>query len=282
MSITINILSALSIVMGLFIPYFILLHLNNKLRKEVEGALNRVSEVQKYSEITKNHIVKISEISNYNFECQDENWKQYEEKIKLVNNAINLLNQKLKDVEKNLDIHIDNTRDAFRLHNQLHDKTVDFMEAIEKRINQKQTLKEILENPIEVKKEACETKVGLWSMGKVNSNKINFTEIDLSTIDEHILPSTFSNIENVNSFSNKKNFRYDGFGFKKDDIIKVENKLLSIERNGSIFISYHLNSLSGKRLFKKILDINAPKRKYRRRVTKEVANEAKRNLLTKK
>jgi hypothetical protein len=186
--------------------------------------------------------------------------------MKLAQETISLFNQELKDFDKKLNIHIENTKDAFRLHNQLHDKSIDFMEKIEKRINQKQTLKEILETPIEVKKPACETKLKLKE--EVKTNKIDFTEIDLSTIDEHILPSTFSNIENVNSFSNKKNFIYDGFGFKKDDIIKVEDGLLSVERYGSIFISYHLVSLSGKRLFKKILHINEPKRKYTKRTIK--------------
>lgn len=169
MLITINILSAMSIVMALFIPYFILLHLNNKLRKEVEGALNRILELKVYSETTRKRIVEFAEVSNVNFDSQDENWENYHEQINLIQEALSLCNQKLKEVDKNLNIHIENTRDAFRLHNQLHDKTITFMNIVEKEINQKTSLKEILETPIEITKPACETKVNL--MGKVKPKR---------------------------------------------------------------------------------------------------------------
>lgn len=250
MLITINILSAMSIVMALFIPYFILLHLNNKLRKEVEGALNRVMELKVYSKMIDERLIQFIEVSNVNFDSQDKNWENQ-------NNISKSFRESFLIADRN-----------FKAYDENFENIVNEIENLYELVNQKTALKEILETPIEVKKPACETKVGLWSMGEVNSNKIDFTEIDLSTIDEHILPSTFSNIENVNSFSNKKNFRCDGFGFKKDDIIKVEDGVLSVERYGSIFISYHLVSLSGKNLFKKILQINAPKRKYIKRTIK--------------
>jgi hypothetical protein len=176
MLITINILSAMSIVMALFIPYFILLHLNNKLRKEVEGALNRVLELKVYSQITNERLIEFMEVSNINFDSQDKNWENYDKTINLIQEALSLCNQKLKDVEKNLNIHIENTRDAFRLHNQLHDKTITFMNVVEKRINQKTALKEILETPIEVKKPACETKVKLKEEANQPKPKRKYTK----------------------------------------------------------------------------------------------------------
>ena len=169
MLITINILSAMSIVMALFIPYFILLHLNNKLKKEVEGALNRVLEVKQYSEITNK-----------------------------------ILDGFIVETNENLDIHIENTRDAFRLHNQLHDKNITFMNVVEKRINQKQTLKKILENPIEVKKPACETKLKLKE--EVNAN-------DIKTVTEIV---------------NKVDFKHSSRSFEKGDIFILTEDNLKI------------------------------------------------------
>ena len=229
MLITINILSAMSIVMALFIPYFILLHLNNKLRKEVEGALNRVLELKVYSEITTERLIEFMEVANINFDSQDKNWEGYHKTINLIQEALSLCNQKLKNVYKNLDIHIENTRDAFRLHNQLHDKTVDFMEAIEKRINQKQTLKKILETPIEVKKPACETKVGLWSMGEVNSN-------DIKTVTEIV---------------NKVDFKHGKSNFKIGDVFRKTEDTVFISRDGKYIKILNLNSGFGKNIFNK-------------------------------
>ena len=197
MLITINILSAMSIVMALFIPYFILLHLNNKLKKEVEGALNRVLEVKQYSEITNK-----------------------------------ILDGFIVETNENLDIHIENTRDAFRLHNQLHDKTITFMNVVEKRINQKQTLKKILENPIEVKKPACETKLKLKE--EVNAN-------DIKTVTEIV---------------NKVDFKHSSRSFEKGDIFILTEDNLKIYRNKILFYENYSYTTFVSNVMKKLLKLN--------------------------
>ena len=232
MLITINILSALSIVMALFIPYFILLHLNNKLRKEVEGALNRILEVKQYSEITRERLIEFMEVSNINFDSQDKNWERYDKTIELLKEGLSLCNQELKDFDKKLNIHIENTKDAFRLHNQLHDKTITFMNVVEKRINQKQTLKEILETPIEVKKPACETKVKLKE--EVNAN-------DIQTVTEIV---------------NKVDFNHGKSNFKIGDIFIKKEGTLIISRGGKNIKYLYVNRTYGKNIFNKLLQLN--------------------------
>lgn len=232
MLITINILSALSIVMALFIPYFILLHLNNKLRKEVEGALNRILELKVYSEENREQLIDFAKSSNHNFEGQDKNWENYRETIKLTQEALSLCNQKLKNVDKNLDIHIENTRDAFRLHNQLHDKTITFMNVVEKRINQKKTLKEILENPIEVKKPACETRLKLKE--EVNAN-------DIKTVTEIV---------------NKVDFNHGKSNFKIGDVFRKTEDTVFISRDGEYIKILNLNNTYGKNIYNKFLQLN--------------------------
>jgi hypothetical protein len=232
MLITINILSALSIVMALFIPYFILLHINNKLRKEVEGALNRVLELKVYSEITSERLIEFMEVSNINFDSQDKNWENYHKTIKLLKEALSLCNHQLKDVNKNLDIHIENTRDAFRLHNQLHDKTITFMNVVEKRINQKTDLKEILETPITVKKQACETKLKLKE--EVNAN-------DIKTVTEIV---------------NKVDFSHGKSNFEIGDVFRKTEDTVFISRDGKYIKILNLNSGFGKNIFNKFLQLN--------------------------
>ena len=197
MLITINILSAMSIVMALFIPYFILLHLNNKLRKEVEGALNRVLEVKQYSEITNK-----------------------------------ILDGFIAETNENLDTHIENTINGFRQHSQLHDKTITFMNIVEKRINQKQTLKKILENPIEVKKPACETKLKLKE--EVNAN-------DIQTVTEIV---------------NKVDFKHSSRFFEKGDIFILTEDNLKIYRNKILFYENYSYTTFVSNVMKKLLKLN--------------------------
>jgi hypothetical protein len=232
MLITINILSALSIVMALFIPYFILLHLNNKLRKEVEGALNRVLELKVYSKMIDERLIQFSEISNVNFDSQDKNWENYDKTINLIQEALSLCNHQLKDVNKNLNIHIENTINGFRQHSQLHDKTITFMNIVEKRINQKQTLKEILETPITVKKEACETKVKLKK--EVNAN-------DIKTVTEIV---------------NKVDFNHGKSNFEIGDVFRKTEDTVSVSRDGKYIKILNLNSGFGKNIFNKFLQLN--------------------------
>jgi hypothetical protein len=248
MSITINILSAMSIVMALFIPYFILLHLNNKLRKEVEGALNRVLELKVYSKMIDERLIQFSEISNVNFDSQDKNWENYDKTINLIQEALSLCNHQLKDVNKNLNIHIENTINGFRQHSQLHDKTITFMNIVEKRINQKTALKEILETPIEVKKQACETKVGLWSMGKVNAN----------------------DIQTVTKIKNKFDFECGVLDFKKGYTFTKDDDFLTVHRYGKIYYKFPIKDDYTTVLWEKLLKVNQPepKRKYTKRTIK--------------
>ena len=247
MLITINILSALSIVMALFIPYFILLHLNNKLRKEVEGALNRVLEVKQYSEITRENLDRFSKISNQNNKNQDENWKNCDNNIDLITKALKLCQQRFDILDKD-------TKDGFRLQNKLHDKnwgdydnniillkeglsmsnqnfkkidkvflhTLDKIDDLYSKINQKQTLKEILENPIEVTKPACETKIDL--MGTEIINKVDFNH-------------------------GKSNFKIG------DIFIKKEGTLI-ISRGGKNIKYLYVNRTYGKNIYNKLLKLN--------------------------
>jgi hypothetical protein len=257
MLITINILSALSIVMALFIPYFILLHLNNKLRKEVEGALNRILEVKQYSEITRENLDRFSKISNQNNKNQDENWKNCDNNIDLITKALKLCQQRFDILDKD-------TKDGFRLQNKLHDKncgdydnniillkeglsmsnqnfkkidkvflhTLDKIDDLYSKINQKQTLKEILESPIEVIKPACETKVNL--MGKVNENETKTT------------------VEIVN----KVDFNHGKSNFKIGDVFRKTEDTVFISRDGGYIKILNLNNTYGKNIYNKFLQLN--------------------------
>jgi hypothetical protein len=215
MLITINILSAMSIVMALFIPYFILLHLNNKLRKEVEGALNRILEVKQYSEQTREALGRFIQNTNENNEGQNDNWKNYDANIDLITKALKLCQQRFDVLDKD-------TKDAFRLHSKLHDKTIEFMEKIEKIVNQKQTLKEILESPIEVTKPTCETKVNL--MGTEIVNKVDFNH-------------------------GKSNF-------KIGDVFRKTEDTVFISRDGEYIKILNLNNTYGKNIYNKFLQLN--------------------------
>ena len=115
MLITINILSAMSIVMALFIPYFILLHLNNKLRKEVESALNRILELKVYSEENREQLIDFAKSSNHNFEGQDKNWENYHEQLNLIQEALSLCNENFKGMEENFNYIINEIDDLNEL-----------------------------------------------------------------------------------------------------------------------------------------------------------------------
>jgi hypothetical protein len=257
MLITINILSAMSIVMALFIPYFILLHLNNKLRKEVEGALNRILEVKQYSEITRENLDRFSKISNQNNKNQDENWKNCDNNIDLITKALKLCQQRFDILDKD-------TKDGFRLQNKLHDKnwerydkTIELLKEglimsdsnfkkIDKafiqnlykiddlysKINQKQTLKEILETPIEVKKTACETRLKLKE--EVNAN-------DIKTVTEIV---------------NKVDFNHGKSNFKIGDIFIKKEGTLIISRGGKNIKYLYVNRTYGKNIYNKFLQLN--------------------------
>lgn len=133
MLISINIISAISIVMGLFIPYFILLHINNTLRKKIESSDYYISIILK-------QIKNIESTSNENFRGQDKNWELYKDDLDFINKNFGSIKNSLKVGDENFE----------NLNNKLNN--------LEVLINIKQTLKEILENPIEVKKPTCETK----------------------------------------------------------------------------------------------------------------------------
>ena len=214
MLITINILSAMSIVMGLFIPYFILLHLNNKLRKEVEGALNRVLEVKQYSEITRKKLIEFAESSNHNFEGQDKNWENQKNISKSFRESFLIADRNFKAYDENFENIVNEIENLYEL------------------VNQKQNLKKILENPIEVKKEACETKVKLKK--EVNS-------IDIEAVAEIV---------------NKVDFNHGKSNFKIGDVFRKTENTVFISRDGKYIKILNLNSGFGKNIFNKFLQLN--------------------------
>ena len=214
MLITINILSALSIVMALFIPYFILLHLNNKLRKEVEGALNRVLELKVYSKITNERLIEFMEVSNINFDSQDNNWEGYHKTIKLLKEGLIMSDSNFKKIDK------------------VFVQTLDKIDDLYSRVTEKQTLKEILETPIEVKKQACETKLKLKE--EVNAN-------DIKTTTEIV---------------NKVDFNHGKSNFEIGDVFRKTEDTVSVSRDGKYIKILNLNSGFGKNIFNKFLQLN--------------------------
>lgn len=230
MSITINILSAMSIVMGLLIPYFILLHLNNKLKKEVEGALNRVLELKVYSKITNERLIEFMEISNENFDSQNKNWEDYHKTIKSLKEGLIMSDNNFKKIDK-VFVH-----------------TLDKIDDLYSKLTEKQTLKEILETPITVKKPACETKVGLWSMGKVNSN----------------------DIQTVTEIKNKFDFQCGFLEFKKGYTFTKDDNFLIVHRYGKDYNKFFVRDAYSVTLWEKLLKVNQlkPKRKYTKRTIK--------------
>ena len=241
MLITINILSAMSIVMALFIPYFILLHLNNKLRKEVKGALNRVLELKVYSKITNEILEDFIEKSNENNKGQNDNWKKHEEFVDLVKNAFIETKQNFEDSNKNFhsisksttenfNIIEKNTKNGFDLHSRLHDKTIKFMKLISEKIYSKDSLDSLKKEDIE--------------------------ENDIRTI---------TIIENLADFS------YDEYTFKKGFVFELRGAVLFISNEKMEHKhQFILMDTWAKNLWKKILEVNQPKpkRKYTKRATK--------------
>ena len=214
MLITINILSAMSIVMALFIPYFILLHLNNKLKKEVEGALNRVLEVNRFTENLASDFFDFKQISQLNFDSQDKNWDIYRDHISSFKGAIREISKNIDDMNENTSI--------------IEEQIADFYI----RLSQKQTLKKILETPIEVKKPACETKLKLKE--EVNAN-------DIQTVTEIV---------------NKVDFKHSSRFFEKGDIFILTEDNLKIYRNKILFYENYSYTTFVSNVMKKLLKLN--------------------------
>jgi hypothetical protein len=214
--------------MALFIPYFILLHLNNKLRKEVEGALNRVLELKVYSQMIDERLVEFMEVSNINFDSQDKNWENQKKISKSFTESFLIADQNFKGYYENFE------------------NIVNEIEKIEKIVNQKQTLKEILENPIEVKKPACETRLKLKE--EVNAN----------------------DIQTVTEVKNKFDFIISSFNFQRLDIFKKWDDFLYVFRKGKMEESFELKTDLAKAVWNKVIELNEPKpkRKYTKRKIK--------------
>ena len=106
------------------------------------------------------------------------------------------------------------------------------MNVVEKRINQKQTLKKILENPIEVKKPACETKLKLKE--EVNAN-------DIKTVTEIV---------------NKVDFKHSSRSFEKGDIFILTEDNLKIYRNKILFYENYSYTTFVSNVMKKLLKLN--------------------------
>jgi hypothetical protein len=214
MLITINILSALAIVMALFIPYFILLHLNNKLRKEVEGALNRVLELKVYSEGNREQLIDFVKSLNINFEGQDKNWENQKNISKSFTESFLIADRNFKAYDENFE------------------NIVNEIEILYELVNKKQTLKKILENPIEVKKPACETKLKL---------KKEVIENDIQTTAEIV---------------NKVDFNHGKSNFKIGDVFRKTEDTVFISRDGGYIKILNLNNTYGKNIYNKFLQLN--------------------------
>jgi hypothetical protein len=120
------------------------------------------------------------------------------------------------------------------------------MNVVEKRINQKQTLKEILETPIEVKKPACETRLKLKE--EVNAN----------------------DIQTVTKIKNKFDFECGILDFKKGYTFQKYSNNLVVHRYGKIHYRFPIKDDYTTVLWEKLLKVNEPKqkRKYTKRTIK--------------
>jgi hypothetical protein len=151
---------------------------------------------------------------------------------KLTADNFGYVNRVLGSINENLDAHIENTKNGFELHSLLHDKTIEFMESTERILSKKQTLKEILENPIEVTKPSCETKLKMKE--QVNQN----------------------DLESVTEIKNKVDFKHSHSSFKKGDIFVLNKDDLKVYRNKILLYDFHSWTTFGKNVMKKLLQLN--------------------------
>ncbi len=151
---------------------------------------------------------------------------------KLTADNFGVLKSILESSNENLDTHIENTKNGFELHSLLHDKTIEFMESTERILSQKQKLKEILENPIEVTRPSCETKLKLKE--KVNQN----------------------DFESVTEIVNKVDFKHSQSSFKKGDIFVLNKDDLKVYRNKILLYDFYSWTTFGKNVMKKLLQLN--------------------------
>jgi hypothetical protein len=163
------------------------------------------------------------------------------------------VNRAFDSVNENLDAHIENTKNGFELHSLLHDKTIEFMESTERILSQKQTLKEILENPIEVEKPKCETRIRLNKEAEANE------------------------VESVTEIVNKVEFEWLGHKFDKGSVFVWKNGNLEAKRytskNNAVTVNFRESFAQS--LWEKVLEVNEPKpkRKYTKKNEKQSLNE---------
>jgi hypothetical protein len=163
------------------------------------------------------------------------------------------VNRAFGSVNENLDAHIENTKNGFELHSLLHDKTIEFMESTERILSQKQTLKEILENPIEVEKPKCETRLKLKQEAEANE------------------------VESVTEIVNKVEFEWLGHKFDKGSVFVWKNGNLEAKRytskNNAVTVNFRESFAQS--LWEKVLEVNEPKpkRKYTKKNEKQSLNE---------
>ena len=152
---------------------------------------------------------------------------------KLTADNFGVLKSILESSNENLDTHIENTKNRFKLYSLLHDKTIEFMKSTERiLLSQKQNLKEVLENPIEVTRPSCETKLKLKE--KVNQN----------------------DFESVTEIVNKIDFKHSQSSFKKGDIFVLNKDDLKVYRNKILLYDFYSWTTFGKNVMKKLLQAN--------------------------
>lgn len=217
MQFTMNLINIILLVATLFSPYFILLYLITNLKKKINTLENNVKGVVKDV--------------NQNFLGQNKNWElQLKQDTRLLSRINNL---EISSTENN--VSLNNLRSLF-----LEMKKNSFNEN-------KKTLKQILENPIDTTKKSCETKV---------------------KIKKEVKPAP-NDIQTVTSIKNKFDFECGILEFKKGYTFTKSNDFLTIHRYGKVYYSFPVKDDYTNVLWNEVLRVNAPKpkRKYKKRIT---------------
>jgi hypothetical protein len=106
------------------------------------------------------------------------------------------------------------------------------LESASRNFDKIKNLKEILENPIEVTRPSCETKLKMKE--QVNQN----------------------DLESVTEIKNKVDFKHSHSSFKKGDIFVLNKDDLKVYRNKILLYDFHSWTTFGKNVMKKLLQLN--------------------------
>jgi hypothetical protein len=106
------------------------------------------------------------------------------------------------------------------------------LESTNRNFDKIKNLKEVLENPIEVTRPSCETKLKMKE--QVNQN----------------------DLESVTEIKNKVDFKHSHSSFKKGDIFVLNKDDLKVYRNKILLYDFHSWTTFGKNVMKKLLQLN--------------------------